>query len=129
VPLGAKKANGILGCIRRSVASRLGKLVLSFSSAMVRPHEYCAQLWAPQHKQDMNMLGTVQQRATKMIKGLEHQTYEARLRELGLFSLETGRLKGIFSMYTNTQRRGVKRTEPGSSQRCPVTGPEAMGTS
>ena len=55
----------------------------------VRPHlEFSTQAWSPWTDADKSVLEKVQRRAVGMVSGLKETTYKARVKELGLQSLE-----------------------------------------
>lgn len=68
-------------------------MVFPLYLALVRLQlEYWAQFWFPHYQKDIDILEQIQQRAMKMIKGLEHLIYEERLRQLGLVCLEKAQM-------------------------------------
>ncbi|GAB0185839.1 hypothetical protein GRJ2_001049200 [Grus japonensis] len=106
------------------------EVVLSLYSALVTHLECCVQFWAPLYKRDMDLLEQVQHRAKKMIKGLDHQSYKERLRELGLFSLDKGQGGRILLMvvkhWNRLPREVVESPSFGAIQN--MTGQESWRT-
>ena len=93
--IAASKGNQIFGFIRRNITYKGKKLIIPLYKAIVRPHlEYCIQAWRPYRKKDIDTLERIQRRATKMIPELRDLSYEERLKECGLTTLETRRLRG-----------------------------------
>ena len=110
--IAAAKGNQILGLIRRNIVYKEKELIIPLYKTIVRPHlEYCIQAWRPYRKKDFDMLERVQRRATKMIPKLRNISYEMRLKECGLTTLENRRLRGdqievfkILNGYENIDR-------------------------
>ena len=90
-----KKANSILGVVRRTFQFLDRESFLVLYKSLVRPQiEYANQVWAPRLKRQIDSIENVQKRATRLIPGLKGLSYEERLRALKLPTLSYRRLRG-----------------------------------
>ena len=90
-----KKANRVMGLIRRSFRHLDRNIFLKLYKSLVRPHlEYGVQVWHPYLKSDIRKIESVQRRATKQLNDLREDDYATRLKLLKLPTLLYRRLRG-----------------------------------
>ena len=89
------KANQIIGLIKRSFYFMDKSLFLKLYKTLVRPHlDYGNSIWYPISKKNIQSIENVQRRATRIVPELKNLTYEERLFELNLPTLEYRRKRG-----------------------------------
>ena len=83
-----KRANQYVGVIRRAFTYFDIKLFRLLFPAFARSHlEYNQSVWAPRKKKLVNLIESVQIRATKLVNGLSGLDYSERLKAIGLPTL------------------------------------------
>ena len=96
-----KKANGILACIRSSIASRSRVVIIPLYLALVSTVFSFEPV-----KKDTEALEFVHGRVMKLVRALECRPYKEQLRELALFNLEKRRLRADLSVLCNNLKGG-----------------------
>ena len=95
----AKMAQTVLSQIARSFHYKDRHVFVKLYKSYVRPHlEFAVQAWSPWTVGDKDTLEKVQRRAIKMVTGLKGATYEDRLAELGMTTLEERRHQADMAM-------------------------------
>ena len=122
--IAASKRNQILGLNRITITYKEKQLIVPLYKAIVRPHLESCIAWRPYRKKDIDKLERLQRRATKMISELRDLSYESRLLQCGLTTLETRRLRGdqievfkIVNGYENVDRNMFFKLKEGSRTR------------
>ena len=90
-----KKANRLVGLIRRSFTYLDSESMKHLFVTIVRPHlEFGNVAWSPRFNKEIDLIEKVQARATKVIPGMKGLSYEQRLRVMKLPSLQYRRKRG-----------------------------------
>ncbi len=88
----ARTAATVLGQISRTFHYRDRFVFVRLYKQYVLPHlDFSSAAWSPWTDSDKEVLERVQRRMVAMVSGLTTKTYEDRLKELGMFTLEERR--------------------------------------
>ena len=83
----------MVGVLKKTMTCFHPDMLLNLYNTLVRPGlEYCIQAWVTYNKSDIRPMEQVQQRATKLVPEVCGPTYEHRLTQLGLTTLEECRV-------------------------------------
>lgn len=87
-----RKANRMLGLVKRTMEHRDPLVLVSLYKSLVRPHlEHCSPIWSPHFQKDKSLLEKVQHRFTRLFPELRSFSYNDRLKKLKLWTLEERR--------------------------------------
>ena len=90
----ARRASAVLTQISKAFLYRDRKVFLQLYKSLVRCHlEFAVTSWAPWPNSDIDIHERVQRRAVNLVTGLKGKTYEEKLSELGLKSLQEFRIQ------------------------------------
>ena len=86
--------------------------MIPLCKVIVRSHlEYYTQAWTSYRQKDIDTLERMHRRATKMIPELRDFSYEERLKECGLTTLEARRSRGGQEEVKRQSNRSFQRIE------------------
>lgn len=102
----AKKANGILACIRNSVICRTREITVPLYTALMRLYlEYSVQFWRPSIQGGSWVAEVCEEKMTKLVGGLDCKSSEEWWR-MWLSSLERRRTRGDLITLHNYLQEG-----------------------
>ena len=91
----ARKANQMLGLITRSFHYRTKASLVPLYKTFVRPKlEFSVAAWSPWMEKDAEALEKVQKRMIRMLSDVKGDSYEAKLKDVGLTTLRERRTRG-----------------------------------
>ena len=101
-----KKANRVLGCLARTFRHLNKQTFPLLYKAIVRPHlEYASCVWCPHLKKDKDLIEQVQRRATRLVPETKGLSYNNRLIELQLPTLNFRRQRTYIIQTFNIIKR------------------------